>query len=151
MWHILHKRPLLLHLMIGNRFLKNRLLFFINSCHRRTNNRRCTHSQRRIYNGFYNHIALYYGCNNSRYQEEWFCDHRSGHIYPILLKSYLSHAPPDHLIHYKDSVFVSTILEYLSEQQKWSPYDLSRYLMKWQVTVLGSNFPIVGLNSLAPD
>jgi hypothetical protein len=51
----------------------------------------------------------------------------------------------------KTVCFVSTILEYLSEQQKWSPYDLSRYLMKWQVTVLGSNFPIVGLNSLAPD
>jgi hypothetical protein len=99
-WHILYRRLLLLLLMIGNRFLKNRFLFFMNFCHRRTNNRRRNHRYRRIYNEFYNHIALYYGCNSSRYQEKQFSDHQSGHIHPLLLKSYLSgyHAPPDHLI-----------------------------------------------------
>jgi hypothetical protein len=70
MWHILKKRLLLLLLMIGNRFLKNRFLFFINFCHRRINNRCCSHSPRRIYNGFYNHIALYFGCNSIRYREK---------------------------------------------------------------------------------
>jgi hypothetical protein len=33
---------LLFLLIIGNRFLKNRFQFFINFCHRRTNNRCCT-------------------------------------------------------------------------------------------------------------
>jgi hypothetical protein len=100
MWHILYRRLVLLLLMIGNRFLKNRFLFFITFYHRRTNNRRCSHRYMRIYNGFYSHIALHHGCNSSRYREKWFCDHQSGHTDSLLLKSYLSRyrAPPDHLI-----------------------------------------------------
>jgi hypothetical protein len=86
MWHILHRRLLLL-LMIGNRFLKNRFLFFINFCHQRTNNMRCSHMYRRIYNMLYNHIVLHHRCNSSRYRENQFCDHWSEHIDPLLLKS----------------------------------------------------------------
>jgi hypothetical protein len=98
-WHILYRRLLLL-LIIGNRFLKKSFLFFISFYHQRANNRCRSHRYMRIYNGLYNHIALYYGCNSSRYQEKWFSDHRSGHIQPLLLKSYLSgyRAPPNHII-----------------------------------------------------
>jgi hypothetical protein len=97
---ILYRRLLLLLLMIDNRFLENRFQMFINFCHRRTNNRCCSHGYRRICNGLCNHIALHHGCNSSRYREKWFCDHRSGHTDPLLLKSYLLryHAPPDHFI-----------------------------------------------------
>jgi hypothetical protein len=63
MWHILYRRLLLLLLIIGNRFL-----LFINIYHRRINYRHCSHRYRRFYNGFYNHIALHYGCNGSRYR-----------------------------------------------------------------------------------
>jgi hypothetical protein len=105
-WHILYRKLLLLLLMIGNRFLKNRFHLFINFCHRRTNNRCCSHRYRRIYNGLCNHIALHHGCNSSWYREKRFCDHQNGHTDPLLLKLYLLryHAPPYHFILYKNNV-----------------------------------------------
>jgi hypothetical protein len=117
MWHILYRRLLLL-LMIDNRFLKNRLLFFINFLHQGTKKKHCSHSHRRIYNGFYNDIALYYGCNSRRYRENSSVTIRVG-MYTRFSSSRIFCGTVLLLItpsSRKTTCLVSTILVYLSWQ-----------------------------------
>jgi hypothetical protein len=103
MWHILYRKLLLL-LMIGNRFLKT-----VSSSSSISVIEEPIIGIVVIGTGesiISSTMTLYYGCNNSRYREKRLCDHQSGHIYPLLLKSYFSEyrAPPNHLILLKDSV-----------------------------------------------